>query len=188
VATHDDLEQVLAAPLGQLLHAHVVEDQQVGLEVLGHHLVVALEGLVVEHVAHGVEDGAVEHGPAGLDQAQPDRLRQMAFSHARRTAQEHVATLTHEAAGGQVEDRLLLDRAVEVPVEIFQSLLLAERRGLGAPGDQPIVPHGQLVLKDQFQELGVVEPVGLGLLEPDFQRGGQTAQTQTLQRVNQSGS
>jgi len=27
---HDDLEQVFAAPLGRLLHAHVVDDREIG--------------------------------------------------------------------------------------------------------------------------------------------------------------
>ena len=35
VAAHDDLEQVFAAPLGQLFHSHVVDDQEVGTEVAG---------------------------------------------------------------------------------------------------------------------------------------------------------
>jgi hypothetical protein len=44
VASHDDLEEVLTAPLGELLHAHVVEDQEVGPEVVGDYGVVIAEG------------------------------------------------------------------------------------------------------------------------------------------------
>ena len=33
VASHDDFEEVLAGVLGQLLEAHVVDDEQIGLEV-----------------------------------------------------------------------------------------------------------------------------------------------------------
>lgn len=35
VAAHDDFEKIFAAAFGQLLHAHVVDDEQVGLEVAG---------------------------------------------------------------------------------------------------------------------------------------------------------
>ena len=51
----------------ELLHPHVVDDEQVGLQVSGHDLVFAAEGLVVEEVADGVEDRAVEDGEATLD-------------------------------------------------------------------------------------------------------------------------
>lgn len=41
VAPHDDFQEILAAPLEGLFHSHIVHDQQIGLEILAHHLVVA---------------------------------------------------------------------------------------------------------------------------------------------------
>ena len=72
--------------------------------------------------------------------------------------------LTHEAASRQVEDLFLLDRAIEVPVEVFQRPLLTKGRGRGAAIDQSLLPHRQLILQNQFQELDMVESVGLGFL------------------------
>jgi hypothetical protein len=39
--------------------------------------------------------------------------------------------------------------------------------GLGAAGHLPSVAHVDFVLKDQFQKLGMAEPVGGGLLQTD---------------------
>jgi hypothetical protein len=130
---------------------------------------------------YGVEDRAVEDGVAGLDQFQADGLREMAFSHTRRPAPEDVSFLPHETAGRQVEDLLLLDRAVEFPVEIFQGLLLAERGRLGASSDEPLVPDGQLILQGQLQEFGVVEAIGRRLLKTHAQGLGHPAETESLQ-------
>ena len=44
VPPHDDLEQVLAGPLGELLEAHVVGDEKVSLEILPQYLVLFVEG------------------------------------------------------------------------------------------------------------------------------------------------
>ena len=111
----------------------------------------------------------------------------MTLADARRTGQQHVAVLTHESARRQVVDLLLLDRAVEVPVEVLQGLRLAEPGRLQAAGDQPLLTHGQLVGQHQFQELGVVQAVGRRLLQAHFQRLGHPAQTQLLQTLSQFG-
>jgi hypothetical protein len=63
-----------------LLHAHVVDDEQVGLEVLGEDFVVAGEGLVVKEVAHNIEDRAVQDQAALLDGLVAERLDEMTFT------------------------------------------------------------------------------------------------------------
>ena len=59
VATHDDFEQKLATLLWQLLHAHVVENQQVRFEVAVENPVVTFESFVVEKVTNAVEYAAI---------------------------------------------------------------------------------------------------------------------------------
>ncbi len=86
----------------------------------------------MQEVADHVEDRAVQHDEARLDGLVADGLGQMALADAGRSEQEHVAGLADEAAGGQVEDLLLLDRRVERPVEVVQRLQLAEAGGLDA--------------------------------------------------------
>ena len=45
---------------GNLLHSHVVDDEQVGLEITIQHFVLLAEFLIAEEVAGQVEDGAVQ--------------------------------------------------------------------------------------------------------------------------------
>jgi hypothetical protein len=48
---------VLSGVLGQLLEAHVVDDQEIGLEVMAQEPVLLIEGLVLQEVADEIEDG-----------------------------------------------------------------------------------------------------------------------------------
>jgi|GEM_PF-5914696 len=94
VASHDDLEQILARAFGQLLHAHVVDRQQIGLEIFQQHLLLSGQGLVVQEVADHVEDRAVQHDKAALDRLVAEGLDQMTLTRPRRPEQQHVASLT----------------------------------------------------------------------------------------------
>ena len=40
----------------------------------------AIKRFVVQQIAHGVEDAAIEHGDAGANQLSAKRLRQMTFT------------------------------------------------------------------------------------------------------------
>jgi len=53
--------------LGKLLHDHVGDDEQVGLEVLVQILVLTGENLVVEKIPHPVEDGSIPYDEAVFD-------------------------------------------------------------------------------------------------------------------------
>lgn len=58
-----------------IAHAHVVEDQQVGLEVPPEDAIVTLEGFIVREVTDAVEDTAVVNGVAEADATQPPLAR-----------------------------------------------------------------------------------------------------------------
>src|SRR5690606_37800712 len=90
VATHEDFEQKLSAPFWELFDSHVIEDQEIGLEVLCHDLVMPLERLVVHQVADRIEDAAIEDGEAGLDQSAADALGQVTFADTRRPREKNV--------------------------------------------------------------------------------------------------
>ena len=66
-------------PLRQLLHPHVVDDQQVGLEIPGQHLFLAVERLVVQEVADDVEDRPIQHEQPLLDGLMAEGLDQKAL-------------------------------------------------------------------------------------------------------------
>ena len=64
------------------------------------------------------------------------------------------------------------------PVEFVQRLQFAEGGRLHAAIDLPLVAHQQLILQDQFQELGVAELVAGGFLQPHVQGFGQAREPQ----------
>ena len=115
-----------------------------------------------------------------------DGLGQEALADAGRAHEEHVAGFADEAAGGQVEDLLLLDRRVERPVEVVEGLQFAEAGGLDSPLQLAVGADGQFVLEDQFQELGVVEAVAGRFLQADVERLQQPREPQLLQGGDQA--
>ena len=54
-------------PLRQLLHAKIVDDDEVWLEVSGQHSVDPGEGLVVQEVADQIKDRSIQHREACFD-------------------------------------------------------------------------------------------------------------------------
>jgi hypothetical protein len=122
VATQDDLEQAFTGAFWQLLHTHVINDEQIGLEILRQHFVAIAEQLVVEEVADQIEDGAVQDQEARFDGVVAERLGQKTFSHAGRTQEQNVATVSDELTRRQLEDRLFGDRCVEAPIELIERL------------------------------------------------------------------
>jgi hypothetical protein len=91
-----------------------------------------------------------------------------------RCAEQRIASLFNEATGGQFIDLAFLDRRIEAPVEILQTLKFSKRGRLHAPRQLSILTHQQFVLQDQLQEFKVREMVAAGLVQTDFQGFGQT--------------
>ncbi len=86
-------------------------------------------------------------------------LRQMRFADPRGTDQQDISRFTNICAGRQFIHDLARDGGVEAEVEVVQRLELAERGGFDAALPQAFVPDVQFVLQDQFQKLGVAQPV-----------------------------
>jgi hypothetical protein len=128
VAAHDDLQQVLTGVLGQLLQSHIVDDEQVGLEVMAQETVLLVEGLVLEKIADQIEDRGVADKQVALDRFVADGLGQMGFAQSRRTEEEDVGAFLDEVASGQLEELLLGQLGIKAPVEVlegFQSVELS---------------------------------------------------------------
>ena len=106
VSSHDDLEEVFAAAFWELLHAHVIDDEEVGPEVSCEGGIVMIDGFFVKEVSNDVEDGAVEGGSALLDGGVADGLGDVGLACSWRPDEEHVFPLMEELAGGQFEDLL----------------------------------------------------------------------------------
>ena len=91
-------------------------------------------------------------------------LDEMAFSRSRRSEQQQVTAFPDELTGGQLIHLLAFDGRVELPVEVLQGLGVTEVGGTHAAGQQPVRPHGQFVLENQFQEFRVIQSIAAGLL------------------------
>ena len=93
----------------------------------------------------------------------------------------HSAISENQNACDRVLERPVT--AVEAPVEVFQRFQTAEISGLGAAFHQPLLADIDFVLADQFQELGVAQPVGDGFLQTHVQGLQQTRETELFQGV-----
>ncbi|HEY5742718.1 MAG TPA: hypothetical protein VIS99_09265 [Terrimicrobiaceae bacterium] len=71
-----------------------------------------------------------------------------------------------------------IDASIEGEVEVVQRADLAEVGGFLAPGDCALLSHVEFVLENEFQELGVGEPVGFGFLEAQLEGAKQSRETQ----------
>ena len=165
VTAHDDLEKVLARPIGQGLDSHVVDQQQIRLQIPGQDAFLAAQRFVPHEVPDQVEDGAVEDEAAGLDDLVADGLADVAFPDTWRPDQQDVLALAHELAGGQLVDRLALDGGVEAPVEVVQGLPLAKAGGLEPARDQALASDVEFILEDEFQEFLGREGIAAGFLQ-----------------------
>jgi hypothetical protein len=86
-----------------------------------------------------------------------------------------------KAGGGQVQDHPLGDLGIEAPVKLLQGLHLRQPRLLEAASQKAVSALGQLVLHQQFQELGIGQLVMDGLLVACRQSQGHARQTQMAQ-------
>jgi len=164
VAAHDDLEEVFAGCGWELFDAHVVDDQQIGKQI---------------------EDRAVQHDFATLDQFVADGLGEVAFTHTGRADQQDVFGSLNKLPGSQIVDLPAVDGWVEAEVEGVQCAPVAEICRFGAPGYHALLAYAQFVLQEQFEELQVIEVIAAGFLQAYFQAGSQSAQAQLAQGVIQ---
>jgi len=169
VSPHDDLEEVFAAVPGELLHAHVVDDEEIGSEVAGERVVVVFDRFFVEEVADDIEDGPVEHGSPLLDGGVADGLGDVGLAGSWWSHEENVSGVVEELAGGEFEELSTWDAGVEVPVELIDGLQVSELCELGAPVELAMIADSELVLEDELEELEVAQSAGLGFVESDIE-------------------
>jgi hypothetical protein len=180
IATHNDLQEDLAAFWRQDLEPHVVNDKQIGLEVFSQQAALAGLGSLEGELAHQIEDRAVEHQETGLDGFDSDGLSEMAFAHAGRANKERITLLADKMTGGQFVDARAIDGRIEGEVEVVQRADLAEVGSILTPGDGALLAHVDLVLENDFQELMVRKSAGFGFLEAQIERAKQPRETQSV--------
>lgn len=165
----DDLKEIFARLLGQMLDAHVIDDQQIGLEVFRQDSILTGEGLIRHQLPHQVEDRTIQDRKAQPNCLGAQGLNQMAFAHARRTDEEDIARLTDEVARRQFIESVPFDARVEGPVEVFERLEFSKTGDLGSPFELPLIAEVQFIPNEQLQEFLMAQPIARCLLESDLQ-------------------
>ena len=79
---------------------------------------------------------------------------------------------------GEFVDEGAVETGVKTEVEVLQGARFAEAGRFVAPGDGALLAHVDFILEDQFQELGVREPVGFGFLQTQLQAVKQPRKSQ----------
>ena len=113
----------------------------------------------------------------------PTAWARVCFADARRTKEKDILGLADEVAGGQIINVFAVDGRIETPVEVFQCFQATEIGGLGAAFHQPLLADIDFVLADQFQELGMAQPVGDGFLQAHVQGLQQAGEAELFQGV-----
>lgn len=159
----DEVEQELAAGLGEGQIYELVEDQEVETgEVIGEPSLAAVAGFGLQPVDE-IDDVVEAAAAAGTDAAAGDGDCQMGLAGAGAADQDDVALLLEETAGGEVVDLRLVDRRA-VELEAVDVL------GQGQLGDGELVfDRAGLLLVDLGLEQVTDDALRLVLA---FDRGG----------------
>lgn len=122
IASVDDIVEVTRRRRLQGLETEIIEDKQVGTKIA---LQATLEGAIgaatvemLKHPGDGGEVGIKALAARLVDQC----LGEMGFAGPRRAADEHVAVLADELAGGEMQELLAVDGRIESEVKGLQSL------------------------------------------------------------------
>jgi hypothetical protein len=115
--------------LGQLLARKVLDDEEVGLQVLAQRQLLFLESLLGDQIPDQVEDRAAQDSVALLDGLVADGPGAVRFSQARSSQEDGTRGLADKLAARQVVDLLSWDQGIKVPVEGVQGLRHPEAGG-----------------------------------------------------------
>src|SRR5437870_11339946 len=100
-----------------------------------------------------------------------DGLGQMTFAQSGRSDEQNIFSLANELTCGLITKLLAFDRAIKVPLKIFQRFGVAEAGQFLPSLDRALLAHVEFVLKDQLQKLSMRQLVRLGFLQSQFQAG-----------------
>ena len=141
------------------------------------------ESFILHEIADQVEDGAIEHLKVHFDCLISHRLSEVRFSNAWRTEEKDILGLADKVAGGQIINVFSVDGWIETPIKVFQRFQAPEIGGFGAAFHHALLADIDFVLADQFQELGMAQPVGDRFLEPHVQGLQRTGEAELFQGI-----
>jgi hypothetical protein len=111
---------------GSSFQSHVVDDEQLGLEVARQEAVFLGCSPFGTQVPHQIEDAAVLHAQAGAHRLHPEGQGKVTFPDAGRPDEEHVAGVPDPLTGCQMHDPGTRDAGIEAEVEVGKSAAIAE--------------------------------------------------------------
>jgi hypothetical protein len=128
-----------------------------------------VDGLILQEVPLQIENRGVQHSEAESDSGLPDGLSQLGLADARWAQKEALGMFSEEASGGQLENHFAGNSGVKTSVEVLQTFRMTEGSRLGASPELSLVTDVELILEDEFEELGVGELIGDSFLQPGRQ-------------------
>jgi len=117
--------------------------------------------------AHEIKDGDVENIVPLLDSGVAERLSEVAFPNSGRADEQDIMGFLEVLTGGQLIDLLTVDLGIELEIEIFQSALFPKSGAFLSTVDGALSADIELILKEEFKELGVAELIPGSLLKAD---------------------
>ena len=79
------------------------------------------------------------------------------------------------------KDLLFVDGGVETPVKVIQRFQVAKVRQFGVPVHLALLPDVEFVLTEEFEELGMAQPIGGGFLQAHVERLDQAGEPELFQ-------
>ena len=155
MSPHDDLKEVLSRPLGELLHPHVVDNQEFWLQVAAQDLFILSQVFFAQEISHDIEDGPVIIDRVPLpDGLHSQGLAKMRLSNTWWFHEENVPGLFQEFAGPKFIDMAAFDAPVEAPIKILQGFQIPETSLLPSSSHEAVSPHIQLrPVQDSFPKI-----------------------------------
>ena len=186
VSCRDQLKQAGGCEGVERQVAHLVEDEELGLDQQGHPLpeLVLVAGTL--ELGHQILHGDEVNGRTGNDGFVAERNAEVRLTDARRSEQEHVLLAFQERERGEFAQLAFIHRGLEGEGELIQALVVGEVCPLGLEPHVPAMLGLALSLERLFEEVEIRQVLGGGLLGDGFEAVGQVRQAEHEHMVEQA--
>lgn len=180
----------LVGALLDLAEPDVVDDQErrtrPALEAAG----VGAVGEAGVEIVEQIDAAGVAHADPLLARAQGEGLEEVALAGTVVAGDHEVVVAAHEVEAGELEDEILVEAGLEVPVEGLEGLALDEPAGVDAPGDALLELVRGLGAEDVLEERGRAGALAGGPREPLVElveRAGQSEEVEVSSEPREDG-
>lgn len=149
----------LVGTFSDLAEADVIDDEQrgasPGLEANG----VALIGEAGVQVVEQVDAASVADGELLLAGAQAEGFEDVALAGAALAGEDQIVVTTDEVEATELDDEVLVEGGLEVPIERLEGLALDEAADAHAPGDAGLGFFGDLGAENVLEQSAIPWPL-----------------------------